>query len=261
MYRVFAAFCVALLILAPGAASAAVTGDIKLSVDIAGLSGMMSEIMAQLGRQAPGDAGGAGDTGAAQQSASVSTTGTIIIQGDNLRISLNQLGPPPAAQEGGDAGVGGGASTMEIMLNNGDNRLYVYYPDTLNGFYVDLSKTEAGGLAETGALAGNRNFADALKGANVTAVGSQDVYGHKCTGYKVMLKKPETGKTTEVDLWVADDLGFPVAVRSKSDTFSLTWEITNTKSTPDKGVDYFRPPANAALREAQAAGLMSVAGM
>ena len=249
MRRIFAIFVVFAVILASSAAQAAVVGDIKLSVEISGLNEMMKQFLAQMGQggQLPARDAPLGDS-------TLTTSGKILIEGNNLRISLID---PSASLAGAGAG---GASTIEIMLNKGDNRIYVYYPDTLNGMYVDLGKTEPGGLAESGALVGNRNFADAIRGANVTTVGKKSVLGRNCTGYKVLLNK-EAGKTMEVDMWVADDLGFPIAVRSRSDYFNMTWEVTNAKSTPDKGGAFYRPPGNAALKESTAAGLMSLGAL
>jgi len=226
---------------APGWAAS--TGEITLTLDFSGLSSHMTKLFGMMGAAPPPEA----DSG---RPIAVTFNGHIFIQGDNLRIAL-------ADPTGASAGA---VPAIEIMVNKSDNKLYFYYPDTLNGVAVDLGQAESSGLAESGALTGNRNYRDLLGNVNAKSVGKETILGHESTGYAFKIAR-EGGRTVMVDMWVADDLGFPIAVRTRSDMFNMTWEVKNLKTTPDKGVGFFRPPQDAALRQDSAASILGMAGM
>ena len=233
-------------------AFAAHSGDLSMFIEIEGMRDMMAAMM-------QGVASGMGegvDTSQMPSSANIpseiSVSGAILIQGDNLRISLND----PTSEA-----MGAGASVaMELMLNGADKYLYLYYPDTLNGYKVPLSTLKGGGLAGTGGLIGNRDYDEVLENNKdrVKSVGTKVIFGLQCTGYSVTLDGPN-GQKIEADMWVANELEFPIAVRARMSGMDMTWEIHDLTSVPDVKASYFRPPAEAKLTEISGDQLLSTA--
>ncbi len=230
-------------------------GDISMSVEITGMQDMMALLMkgiaSDFGADVPSDI--QSQLGSTEMPGKITISGGITIQDDNIRISLNDPFGDALGMESGAA--------IELMINSQDGFLYMYYPDTLNGHKVDLSKMKAGGLAESGGLLGNRNYDEILKSNkdNVRKVGSKVVFGYQCTGYTVKLNGPQ-GASIEADMWVSDELGFPIAVRTRMSGMNMMWEIHNLQRTTDKAVSFFRPPNGASISEMSADSLLSVAG-
>lgn len=230
-------------------------GDIVMTVEITGMEDLMSLLMqgmsSDMGENLPGEIRQQIDS--SDIPGKISLDGAITIQGDNLRISLNDPFGDAMGMEAGAA--------IELMVNAQDGFLYMYYPDTLNGYKVDLSKLKAGGLAESGGLIGNRNYDEILKSNkdNVRKVGSKVVFGYQCTGYSVKLNGPQ-GQSVEADMWISNDLGFPIAVRTRMSGMNMMWEIHNLNRIPDKAVSFFRPPNGTAIEEMSADSMLSIAG-
>jgi hypothetical protein len=230
-------------------------GDIVMTIEITGMEDLMSMLMkgmgSEMGANLPGEI--QSQLGSTDMPGKISLNGSIIIQGDNLRISLNDPFSDTMGMESGAA--------IELMVNSQDGFLYMYYPDTLNGYKVDMSKMKAGGLAESGGLLGNRNYDEMLKSNkdNVRKVGTKVVFGYPCTGYSVKLNGPQ-GKSVEADMWVSDELGFPIAIRTRMSGMNMMWEIHNINQVADMAASFFRPPGNALIEEMSADSMLSIAG-
>jgi hypothetical protein len=231
---------------------AAHSGDVAMFIKIEGMQDMLSSLM-------QGVASGMGEDFDASQVPTdaqipneLSVSGAITIQGDNLRISLND---PTSEAMGAVASV-----AMELILNSADKYLYLYYPDTLNGSRVSLATLDAGGLAGSGGLIGNRNYDEVLKQNKdrVKTYGSKVVFGFECTGYSVTLDGPQ-GMKIDADMWVANELEFPIAVRARMSGMNLTWELHNLSRVPDQAASYFKPPRDAKLTEISGDQLLSTA--
>jgi len=232
----------------------AVTGDIALTVEIDDLKQIMSQWMEDITNQLGDETVDKAQEGLSQLEgapSSISLTGSIIIQGDNLRMELND----PMA----DLMSAGRLVSAVIMVNDRDGYVYIYFPDTLNGYKVPLSRMTPSDMIESGGVLGNRNYDELLEQGSARAVGTREIFGYMCTGYSVELTGPG-GTTIKADMWVADELGFPLAVRTKITGINVTWEIHNLKNTPDRSAKFFRPPGNALIKEVDSANLMSMSG-
>ena len=255
MKNTISVFILLLTLLSVSPAWSAHEGDIVMSVEITGMEDLMSLLSkgmgSQLGADLPSDI--QSQLGSSDLPGKISLNGAITIQGDNLRISLNDPFGDAVGMESGAA--------IEIMVNSQDGYLYMYYPDTLNGYKVDLSKMKDGGLAESGGLIGNRNYEEMLKSNKNTVrkVGSKVVFGYQCTGYSVKLTGSQ-GKNVEADMWVSDELGFPIAVRTRMSSMNMMWEVHNINRTEDKPISFFRPPSGATIEETSANNILSIAG-
>lgn len=243
-------------LLASSHAQAAARGDVVINVEIKDLGKLVSTFMEDFG-EAMGEmtpeekAKLKVSVEAANQPFSLSIGGKIFIQGSSMRLAINDF----LAEAFGAAP----SVMVEVMVNEADNYAYMYYPDTLNGLKFNMKGMKPEQLAGSGALIGNRDYSQILKGANVRTISAREILGLMATGYAVKLPA-EAGAGAELNLWVSEKYGFPIAVRMTMPGMNFTWEIHNLTEMQDRGPEFFRPPVNAKIQEADPAQMMSAAG-
>ncbi len=238
-------------------ADAASRGDILITVEIKDMGKLMSTFF-------EGFSGLAGEMSPEErarmkitmdeisaQPVAVSVGGKIFIQGNSLRLAINDfMGEMMGAAE---------SVLVEVMVNEQDNYAYMWYPDTLNGMKFSMKGMSAEQMAGSGALIGNKDFSKVLQGANVKTIPAREILGLKATGYAVKLPA-EGGQSIDLNLWVSDKHGFPIAVRMNMPGMMFTWEIRNLTEVADRGPEFFRPPSGVKIIEADPSQMMTAAG-
>lgn len=237
---------------------AAVEGNLIITIELGDIQNLLESFKAQMVEELAGELGGElPELDEAMLSAiptSISVTGSIFIQGENMRMTLDNYS---AFQIGDEQSP---IPETVILVNHSDKKVYQYNPDTREGFVVDVSGADAVDMTESGGLIGNRNYKNILKGADVTTVGSRVVNGVECTGYRVKIDDPGS-MVGEVNMWVSDKLDFPIAVRVEIMGMKIIWEIKDLNTVPDRSMDFFRPPPGTKLESADISNMGMMPGM